>query len=84
MEETLRTHLFECAALFEKATGVTPATIGKRALNDNTFFARISEGQGFTVRTFDRVMEWLSANWPRDVKWPEYIDRPSSHEERAA
>jgi len=78
MEETLRAHLFECAALFEEATGITPATVGKRALNDNTYFARISSGQGFTIRTYDKVMEWLSANWPDDVAWPKDVPRPST------
>jgi len=80
MEETLRAHLFECAALFEEATGITPATVGKRALNDNTYFARISSGQGFTIRTYDRVMEWMSANWPEDVAWPTDVPRPSPPE----
>jgi hypothetical protein len=83
MEETLRHHLFLCVRAFERATDTTPATVGKRALNDNTFFARISEGQGFTVRTFDRVMEWLSANWPHDAEWPEGVERPDAREKAA-
>lgn len=83
MEETLRAHLFECAALFEEATGITPATVGKRALNDNTYFARISSGQGFTIRTYDKVMEWLSANWPDGVVWPSDVPRPSTRPERS-
>lgn len=81
MEETLRHHLLKCAALFEEATDITPATVGKRALNDNTYFARIATGQGFTIRTYDKVMEWLSDNWPDDkVEWPADIPRPSGPE----
>jgi len=80
MEETLRHHLLKCAALFEEATGVTPATVGKRALNDNTYFARIATGQGFTIRTYDKVMEWLSDNWPEKVVWPADVPRPTSPE----
>lgn len=76
MEDELRQHLATCAAAFAAATGITPATIGKRALNDNTFFARIAEGQGFTVRTYDRVVAWMSAEWPADAVWPEHIARP--------
>ena len=81
MEETLRHHLFECAALFERATGISPATVGKRALNDNTFFARMAEGQGFTVRTYDKVMDWLSTNWPEGIEWPKDVPRPGVNPE---
>lgn len=78
MEETLRSQLMLLAAAFEAATGTSPKTIGKRALNDNTFFSRLETGHGFTIRTFDRCVEWLSANWPEDCEWPIDIERPAS------
>lgn len=77
MEEILRQHLALCAAAYQRAAGVTPASIGKRALNDNTFFARCVEGaSGFTIRTYDRVLAWLSENWPDDTEWPPQVPRP--------
>jgi hypothetical protein len=84
MEETLRQTLFALA----DASGFTRQTIGKRALNDNTFFARIERGDGFNVKTFDRVLRWLSDNWPASTKWPANVERPicivSTSEVRAA
>jgi len=75
MEELLRAHLIDLAGRFEAATGVTERTIGKRALNDNTFFARLHQsGAGFNVRTYDRLLYWFSANWPAGEPWPKRID----------
>jgi hypothetical protein len=75
MEQTLRDHLSTLASKYAALTGTTAATVGKRAINDNTFFARVLEGQGFTVRTFDKVVAWFSDNWPDDASWPEGIER---------
>jgi hypothetical protein len=76
MEETLRASLIAAGALFEDKTGVSVATVGKRALNDNTFFSRLAAGSGFTIATFDRVVGWLSDNWPGDLSWPKDLPRP--------
>lgn len=81
MEETLRINLIELASRFAQATNVSPATISKRALNDNTFFDRLEKGKGFTVRTFDKVLDWMFENWPENTEWPSNIpqpDRPKS------
>jgi light-regulated signal transduction histidine kinase (bacteriophytochrome) len=77
MEETLRSNLIDLAAVFEQGAEVSRATIGKRALNDNTFYARIETGAGFNIKTFDRLIQWFSDNWPADVTWPAGIDRPA-------
>lgn len=70
MEETLRQHLLMTARAFEASTGVSLASIGKRSLNDNTFFSRLGADQGFTVKTYDRVMGWLREHWPDGVELP--------------
>lgn len=77
MEDELRHHLLICVGAFvAHDKKISAATIGKRSLNDNTFFSRIADGQGFTVRTYDRVMGWLSAEWPADLAWPTGVVRP--------
>ena len=77
MEETLRTHLLDLSRTFSDATKISPATVGKRALNDNTVFARLAAGDmGFNIRTYDRLVGWFSDNWPEDSEWPEGIERP--------
>lgn len=76
LETSARNSLIDLAETFAAATGVSLATIGKRALNDNTFLTRIVHGQTFTVRTYDRVVQWLSDNWPKDAPWPSSVERP--------
>ena len=73
----LRTHMTHCAKALEDADGISWASIGKRALNDNTFFARLQQGGGFTIRTYDRLMQWFSDNWPEGAVWPADVPRPS-------
>jgi hypothetical protein len=77
MEETLRQHLIALAEKFEACTGTAAATIGRRALNDNKVFARLEAGDGFTIRTFDRLTVWFSENWPDGAEWPEALERPT-------
>lgn len=77
MEEILRQQLIAAAQAFEAASGMTMPTIGRRALNDNTLLARLAAGQGFTVKTYDRLMSWLSQNWPDGTEWPESVPRPA-------
>lgn len=58
MENELRTNLLESAAMLAKR-GITEETIGLRAIKDNTFFRRMRNGAGFTVKTYDRLMAWM-------------------------
>lgn len=64
MEQELRQNLIDAAAELKALVGVSEQTIGQMAIKDNTFFSRIKgEGRpkpaGFTVKTYDRVMEWM-------------------------
>ncbi len=76
MEEIARSELLTLATAFSFALNVSLATLGQRCLNDNSFFTRISSGSNFTLRTYDRVVLWFSANWPDDVAWPAEVARP--------
>lgn len=60
MEQELRSRLFKTAERLSALTGITEQSIGQKAINDNTFFKRVREnGAGFTVKTYDRLMEWM-------------------------
>ncbi|MCX5570594.1 hypothetical protein [Kaistia nematophila] len=80
MEESLRHSLLALAAAFEAATDISPATVGKRALNDNTFFHRLRDGRGFNVRTYDRLVAWFADEWPEHGAWPDDVERPKAEE----
>lgn len=76
MEETLRHQLAQCLTAYEGLTGVKPSTVSRRAVNDARFVDRVLAGEGFTVRTYDKVIQWLSDNWPTAAKWPVDVPRP--------
>ena len=77
MEETLRSQLLNLCRTHGKASGLAPGTIGKAALRDHTFFARVEKGEGgFNIRTFDKVVRWFADNWPADAQWPADVPRP--------
>lgn len=81
MEETLRIHLLRLAEAFNEATGITPRTVGKRAINDNTVFVRLADRDGsFNVRTYDRLVGWMADKWPEHQSWPAGVPHPSSEE----
>ena len=79
MEHELRQNLLDLASALASIDGKTFPTIGKLALNDNTFFQRIERGDGFNVKTYDRLLQWFSDNWPEggELDWPSALPRPS-------
>lgn len=66
MEQELRTRLFETADRLTRATKMSEQTIGQKAISDNTFFKRVREGAGFTVKTYDRLMAWMEQELQRE------------------
>jgi hypothetical protein len=84
MIDTLRSQLLCLADAFSGATFMTRPSIGKAALNDNTFFRRVEAGDNFTVKTFARLVQWFSDNWPETTPWPNDIARPIHSEHEAA
>lgn len=80
MEETLRNQLLELARRFGEATELSLSAIGRRALNDNTVFGRLAAARlGFGIKTYDKLVQWFSDNWPQDLEWPEDVPRPIPH-----
>lgn len=64
MENELRSTLLATAAKLAER-GITEETIGLRAIKDNTFFKRMRGGSGFTIKTYDRLMAWMTAEIER-------------------
>lgn len=68
MEHELRAKLISTAERCTRLTDMSEATIGLKALNDNTFFKRLRSGAGFTVKTYDKVMAFMEkATHSREV-----------------
>lgn len=78
MEPTLKAHLLTTSQLYAAALGIPLSVASRRAMRDGRFFARIDEGCTFTVRVYDRAMQWFSDNWPKNTKWPRGVPRPEA------
>jgi len=83
MEKTLTDNLRALFAAFEQATGSPPGSVARRALNDNTWAARVlNTDAGFNVRSYDRIVAWLAQNWPEGVAWPEGVPTPDGFRQK--
>jgi hypothetical protein len=80
IEKTLITNLTRLIDRFTAATEISKSAIGVNALNDHKWVGRALGGASFSVRSYDRVIGYLAANWPDEVDWPESIPRPSGAE----
>jgi len=55
----LKTSLINAAQAHRKTTGEALATTANKVINDGKFFSRIERGGGFTVRTYQRFMDYF-------------------------
>jgi hypothetical protein len=49
------------------------STLWGRAAKDAQFMARLDSGKTFTVRTYDRTVQWFSDNWPEGPPRPKSV-----------
>ncbi len=76
MEPILRDHLLRLAATYGDRRSLKLSTVGKMAVSDGRFFLTLEAGKNFTVRRYDQLLAWFSANWPEGCAWPEDVVRP--------
>lgn len=67
-------------AVYCAHTGRRPSTVGNYAVNEGKFFDRIEEGRTCTISTAQKLLGWLSDNWPADLEWPRGVPRPRKRE----
>ena len=73
MQETT---LIGLAQNFAGSRQISLSRVGFLAANDGKFFDRIRAGGTCTLRTAERVVQYLSNHWPEDLDWPPDIPRP--------
>jgi hypothetical protein len=57
--EDIKKALIGRAEAFAKAQETTLSTIGLKAVNDSKFFKQVIDGRGFSINTYQKVMDWL-------------------------
>lgn len=77
MENEMRNSLLQCANAYGVAKNISISTVGRMAADDWRYFDRLEhDNVSFTARKYDEVMQWFSANWPENAKWPKGVQRP--------
>ena len=57
--------------------GISLWRVGTLAANKSTFFFRLQRGATCTTKTYLRVVQWFSDNWPAaPPAWPSDVPRP--------
>lgn len=69
-------HLITLAEQFAAHVGRSEATVSNWIVAHARLFSRLRAGHGTTVKTYQRALEWFSANWPTGLPWPVEIPRP--------
>lgn len=77
MENELKDGLAALGAEFSRVTGRKVSGVWASAAKDARFMERLESGQTFTMKTFDRAVQWFSDNWPDGACWPECVKRPA-------
>ena len=60
----IRAALLTRAEAFSRETGMPRTAIGREALNDTSFLSQVADGRNFTLRSYERVMDWLDTHQP--------------------
>lgn len=65
--DTVRQNLIKRANAYCQARKTSFSAIGKAAISDDRFLARVSAGGNFTLDTYQRVIDWLDAAEAQDA-----------------
>jgi hypothetical protein len=57
--EAVRKNLLDRAAAFRDAHNQSFSAISEAATKDSKFLARVQAGENFTIRSYQRVIDWL-------------------------
>jgi hypothetical protein len=87
-EALLRQNLIDVTGAFREKRPISLVSIGRYAISYGTFLPKVFESgenfHRFRANEYDRVMLWLSKNWPDGATWPAHVPRPSDDGEQAA
>jgi hypothetical protein len=64
-EQLIRAALLDRAQEFRRLTGIPISNISRLAVSDAAFLTRVRTGRNFTVKTYQRVHDWLTEHWPK-------------------
>ena len=82
VETELRENLRTLSQAYLARRPYAATTLWARATKEARFMDRLEGGKTFTVRKYDRTVQWFSNNWPEGAEWPESVPRPKTTSRR--
>jgi hypothetical protein len=73
---SLREQLIAVSDAYAAARGIGRKRVSTIVFNRGSKLDDIVAGGDLGTGTFEKAMEWFSANWPDDVAWPKDVERP--------
>ena len=70
-------HLLRLSKRYAGARAISLSRLGGLAVANSTLFTRLESGR-VTVRTLNRLVQYLSDHWPEGLAWPDDIPRPEA------
>lgn len=58
-DDTIREHLLARVTEYQTRTGMSLWKISKAAVADDKFIASVQRGGNFTIKTYQKVIDWL-------------------------
>lgn len=59
--DQVRGHLLDRVNAYQSKVSVSDAKIGTDAVGDHKILVRIRAGENFTIKTYQRLIDWLEA-----------------------
>lgn len=60
-ETVVRANLIEHVDAFLELSGKSDSFVGEQSIKDSKFISRVRAGDNFTLRTYQRVLDWLDS-----------------------
>ena len=67
--------IIDVCARYIGARNIAGSTLCRLAVGNSTVWERLETGR-VTIRTLDRLVQYLSDQWPEGLEWPSDIPRP--------
>ena len=77
MHPKLSRDMLALAQRYSDHTGLALATVSNKIPGTSSkFYSGLKRGQGFNVRSYDRIVMQFAEIWPAELEWPDSVPRP--------
>lgn len=79
LRNSLRAKLLKLVDLYCRHSKLSRSTVSDRFIDNSAVLDRVASNlSDINTSTFERVVQAISDDWPANVEWPEFIERPQT------